>query len=402
MSRLSDVPRERLPEEQRRFYDAVKSIRRRPVSGPFIVLMNSSPDLAARFAHLGHYFHSRGQADEAPLPVRARAFVSLVGSRALDAPYEFAAWIDTVREAGISQETIDAIRESKTPRLDAEEALIAKICGDLVSGDHRIDAATFDAALARFGPQQLVELVSTLGYFAMIALPLNAFEITMTPKQIALRRPFIPLVVKGSPYAPYSEMERPLPPLDNTGAATPRVPLLAGHDDVAPEHQHFLDRVVRSRGWVSPAFQVLMHSADAAERIAHVGSYLLYEAALPSAVRALVCLAGAREFDCAYTWRAAADAARTAGIDSALIEAIRHGKRPAGISPASLAVLDFCRQLMRGNHHVDEPTYQAMTGHHGVPVTVLSASMLGYVIMMSMIANAFSLSPDDTAGGPLL
>jgi len=402
LSRLTDVPRERLPKEQRRFYDAVKSIRGRPVSGPFIVLMNSSPDLAARFAHLGHYFHSRGQADESPLPVRARAFVSLVGSRALDATYEFAAWIDTMREAGIRLETIDAIREGKNPPLDAEEALIAKICGALVSGDHRIDAATFDAALARFGQQQLVDLVSTLGYFAMIALPLNAFEIAMTPKQIALRKPFTPLTVNGSPWKLGSETARALPPIGGGNTASPRVPLLAGHDDVAPEHQHFLDRVVRSRGWVSPAFAVLMHSADAAERIAHVGSHLLYEAALPPAVRALVLLAGAREFDCAYTWRAAIDAAVAADIDSTVIHAIEHGKSPAGIDPAAQAVLDFCRQLMRGNHHVDDAIYEAMTRHHGVPVAVLSAAMLGYVVMMSMIANAFNLATDGTAAGPLL
>ena len=48
MSRLAAVLRDALPEEQRRFYDAVRAIRRSPVSGPFIVTMNSSPDLAAR------------------------------------------------------------------------------------------------------------------------------------------------------------------------------------------------------------------------------------------------------------------------------------------------------------------------------------------------------------------
>ncbi|HEX6005265.1 MAG TPA: hypothetical protein VFZ14_14865, partial [Burkholderiales bacterium] len=84
MSRISPVAREALPEHQRRFYDAVRAIRRRPISGPFIVTMASSPDLAARIAHLGHYFHSRGQADESILPLRVRCFVALIGSRALD------------------------------------------------------------------------------------------------------------------------------------------------------------------------------------------------------------------------------------------------------------------------------------------------------------------------------
>src|SRR4051812_23354171 len=93
VSRLFAIDREQLPPEQRRFHDAVMAIRRRPVSGPFIVLMNSSPDLAARFAHLGHYFHSRGQADESILSLRVRTFVALLGSRALDVPYEWSAWV---------------------------------------------------------------------------------------------------------------------------------------------------------------------------------------------------------------------------------------------------------------------------------------------------------------------
>lgn len=400
MSRLSDIPRDALPEDDRRFHDAVKAIRRRPVSGPFIVLMNSSPDLAARFAHLGHYFHSRGQADEAPLPVRARAFVSLVGSRALDAPYEWAAWIDTVREAGISQETIDAVREGKAPRLDAEEELIARVCTQLVSGDHRIDAATFDAALARYGAQQLVELVATLGYFAMIALPLNAFEIAMTPKQIALRKPFAPLEVHGTPYAPDAADERALPPLDGITAPAARVPLLAGHDDVAPESQHFLDRIVRTRGHLSPVFQVLLHSPDAAERIANVGAFFLFESALPPAVKAVVWLIAAREFDCGYTWRAGVEAARAAGVDDALIAGLEHGRRPGAAELQS--TFDFCRQLMRGNHHVDDETYRAVVARYGIPVTVQIAATLGYVIMMSLMANAFEVPLPEAGLSPML
>ena len=120
MSRLNPVARDALPEDQRRFHDAVQAIRRRPVSGPFIVLMNSAPDLASRFAHLGHYFHSRGQADESILSMRVRGFASLVGSRALDAPYEWAAWVNWALEAGVAQETVDAIRENRPARLNAE------------------------------------------------------------------------------------------------------------------------------------------------------------------------------------------------------------------------------------------------------------------------------------------
>ena len=79
--------------------------------------------------------------------------------------------------------------------------------------------ATFKAALDHFGVQGLVELVVTLAYFAMIALPLNAFEIEMSAAQLAQRKPFAPLEVSGKPWTGAGDGdERPLPPPISGGA----------------------------------------------------------------------------------------------------------------------------------------------------------------------------------------
>src|SRR3970040_2631609 len=95
------------------------------MTGPFTVTMNSSPDLAARFAHLGHYFHARGQADESIVSLRVRTFVALIGSRALDGPYEWNAWVNWALEAGVPQDTVDAIRERRPQQnLTAEDVLV--------------------------------------------------------------------------------------------------------------------------------------------------------------------------------------------------------------------------------------------------------------------------------------
>lgn len=184
------VQREQLPEDQRRFYDAVEAIRRRPISGPFITLLNSSPDLTARYAHLGHYFHARGQADESILSVRVRTLTALILSRALDGVYEWSAWIGWALAAGIPQATIDAIRERRAPpNPTPEDALVMDLCTQLLTGSHRVSDATYQAAFDHFGVQGVVELVATLGYFAMLAFPLNAFEITLSAEQIKLRKP---------------------------------------------------------------------------------------------------------------------------------------------------------------------------------------------------------------------
>src|SRR5262249_54875302 len=144
--------REALPENQRRFHDAVRAIRRRPISGPFITLLNSNPVLAARVAHLGGYFHARGLPDESILSMRVRGFMALLGARALDAPYEWSAWHNWAVEAGVPQATADAIRERRPlTNLSQEEALVLAFCSELLADGHRMSAATAQAVLDHFG-----------------------------------------------------------------------------------------------------------------------------------------------------------------------------------------------------------------------------------------------------------
>src|SRR5262245_35465864 len=289
------LAREELALDERRFYDAVKAIRRHPISGPFIVLMNSSPDLATRFAHLGHYFHARGQADESILPIRVRTFMAAIGSRTLNAAYEWSAWINWAIDAGVPQETVDAIRERRPlTALTDEDALVLDFCAQLVSGSHRVSDAVFDRARAHFGVQQLIELVGTLGYFAMIAYPLNAFEMEMTEAQKKRRPPFEPLPVKPTPVV-VQPTGLPAPPRPDR--SEPRVPLITEIANLPPASHHFYDRIVRTRGHIDPPFQVLLHNADMAERICYVGDYFNFSTPLAPELNALTWLMTARGFD---------------------------------------------------------------------------------------------------------
>lgn len=183
MQRLFRTPREELREDQRRFYDAVERIRRAPVQGPFIAAMHASPDMAARVAHLGGYFHDREQADKSILSARVRTLTALLGARALDGVYEWGAWHDRAVDAGVPTELVEAVRERRSlddwPEIDEEMGLVVQVVSQLLGGQHRLEEQTFDAALEHFGRQGLVELVATLGYFSMIAFPLNVFEIEL-------------------------------------------------------------------------------------------------------------------------------------------------------------------------------------------------------------------------------
>jgi 4-carboxymuconolactone decarboxylase len=149
-------------------------------------------------------------------------------------------------------------------------------------------------------------------------------------------------------------------------------------------------------------FEVLLHTPDAAERVAHVGEFFLYRTVIPPAARALTWLVAARELDCGYAWEAALPAARTAGVNDALIAALEGGRTMPALAAEERTLLDFCHQLLRGNHHVTDRTYGETIAAFGVPAAVQIAATVGYVVMMSIVANAFDVPPVDDASRPAL
>jgi 4-carboxymuconolactone decarboxylase len=61
--------------------------------------------------------------------------------------------------------------------LDGTEALIVRYTQTLLR-EHEVPDELFDAAKGRFGVQGVTELTATIGYYAMLACVLNAFEVT--------------------------------------------------------------------------------------------------------------------------------------------------------------------------------------------------------------------------------
>ena len=175
MARLPTIQREQLAPEQQPFYDAIAQSRG-TISGPFTVLLNS-PDLAARVAGVGAYIRF-----EAMLPLKVRTLAAIFTARELDCQYEWAAWVPQAQAAGVRDEIIAAVRDRRPPRdTTEEESQVLDFCHQALRGNHHVSEATYQAVVARFGVQGAVELAATIGYFAMIAMPLNAFEVDPNP-----------------------------------------------------------------------------------------------------------------------------------------------------------------------------------------------------------------------------
>ena len=60
-------------------------------------------------------------------------------------------------------------------RISAQESAVVEY-GREYFRTRRVSQGTFDAALAQFGVRGLAELTSLMGYYAMLAFNINAFE----------------------------------------------------------------------------------------------------------------------------------------------------------------------------------------------------------------------------------
>ena len=172
MARLTNVTRDELNPEDQQFYDSIAGSRG-SVRGPYGVLLHS-PDLAARVAHTGSYV--RFNVD---LPESLKETVIIATAREIKNQYEFAAHARLARQAGVSEEIIQAIARGNAPQgLSGDEEKLVRYVHELLR-NHKISDATFNAVKDRFGMQKTLELTALIGHYLLVGQILTAFEVDL-------------------------------------------------------------------------------------------------------------------------------------------------------------------------------------------------------------------------------
>ncbi|MGH7843658.1 MAG: carboxymuconolactone decarboxylase family protein [Candidatus Binatia bacterium] len=168
--------KENLGSEHHPLYDSIAQSRGR-VQGPFSVLLHS-PTIAERTAHLGAYIRFESKLDPKVIELAA-----LAAARELGCKHEWAAHIAHAQKAGIGWETIRAIHRGALEDLDAHDMQLVSYARQLLRS-HQVSEETFQAMQRRLGVDGLVELTATIGYYAMLACTLNAFDVAhVTPPE---------------------------------------------------------------------------------------------------------------------------------------------------------------------------------------------------------------------------
>ena len=171
MPRIAPVPADAMSGLQREVAAEIASGPRGVVRGPVQMWLHS-PAFARLAQGLGA--HCRfGTA----LPVRLSELAILVTGAHWRSSYEWLGHAPLALQAGLSSAVIEAIRTGVQPAFDhADEAAVHAFASELWRTG-RVGDPEFAAVEALFGPQGLVDLVGTLGYYGMISMTINAFRI---------------------------------------------------------------------------------------------------------------------------------------------------------------------------------------------------------------------------------
>jgi 4-carboxymuconolactone decarboxylase len=184
--RLPPPKREDLDEASQKVFDIIndpKGVTLRGLRGPGGVHLHS-PRVASMLRPLNNYLRN-----ESGLTPRVREVAILATARACDNQFEWAAHEVQARKDGVPDACIDAIKHrTSTDGLDETDALIIDLCRESYVV-RAVSSATYARALARFGARQLVDLTVLMGYYAMTAGILTAFDMQLDPGQ----EPLLPM-----------------------------------------------------------------------------------------------------------------------------------------------------------------------------------------------------------------
>ena len=166
------TPPEMSPE-QRQIHDEVLRTRG-SADGPFLAwLLN--PRLARPAQQLGafcRYGTSLSLQESELLILLVAAHLDCAGEQQIHEPI--------ARKAGLSEEVITAIRAHATPQLtEPRSRLLAALARELLE-TRRLSPTSHEQGVAELGEKALVEVVAVIGYYALVAYTLNAFDMRLS------------------------------------------------------------------------------------------------------------------------------------------------------------------------------------------------------------------------------
>jgi len=158
--------------ERERFLRARTARPDGSLGGPFDPWM-TNPEMFRRITGLGVMLWNRTSLD--------RGLVELaicITGRFWEANVEWAAHAPVALKNGVAPSVLDDVLAGRRPRGRPEDELVYDVC-QTMHEDHALPRSLYDKAVAAFGERGLAELMAIIGFYTMVSMTLNAFEVTV-------------------------------------------------------------------------------------------------------------------------------------------------------------------------------------------------------------------------------
>jgi 4-carboxymuconolactone decarboxylase len=171
MNRHPKLDESALSADQQAIHDDIVNGPRGAVVGPLRVWLQS-PGLAKQAQALGQYARY-----DSVLPQVLSELAILVTARYWSSGFEWSHHVPIAIEAGVPSGAVDAISNAKRYAFaDAEMQAVFDFAVELHLLKNVTDV-TYDKALTLLGQQACVDLVGVCGYYTLISMTINVFDV---------------------------------------------------------------------------------------------------------------------------------------------------------------------------------------------------------------------------------
>jgi 4-carboxymuconolactone decarboxylase len=169
MSRVEDLEPENLSPEQRRIHATIAGTRGGTVRGPFAIWLRH-PAIAEAADRLGSTLR------QCSLDKRLFELMVLVVARHWSAQYEWYAHARHALAVGLDPAVIEAIRQKRKPNFARDdERLIYELVTEM-NETRTLSQPAYDRVVATLGLEQVIELITAIGFYTMVAIVINGFQ----------------------------------------------------------------------------------------------------------------------------------------------------------------------------------------------------------------------------------
>ena len=145
------------------------------IHGPMVPLLRS-PDVMIAANSLLNYLEFK-----ADLPAEIREMVILIAAREMNQQYVWNGHYATAAEKGVRPAILKALADGRRPEgMSSDEETVYDFCDELYR-NHGVSDPTYARALARFGEQGIIDMVSVYGVYSYLSMVMNVAR-TPVPK----------------------------------------------------------------------------------------------------------------------------------------------------------------------------------------------------------------------------